>query len=164
MASGSDLKNTLGSFLRTTLDQVGVVKDAVERQTRSQIDHLLLQRRRKEALTALGEELVTRHKQGILGQKILGELAMDPIVARRLHEIEDIDAQLAGLSVADAEWEGDREAVSSAEYRPPSATSTPDVRVWRPNAEASDSGSDAVADADDDLTAYMHEDDVPRRP
>lgn len=213
-----DIQGTLGTLLRTTLQQVGVVKDVVERQARSSLanlDQVMLQRKRRDALVRLGEVVYD------LGRgRQLGALADHAEVAEALAEIEDIDARL------DQEGAEPAEAVSSADWRPPgshgrSAADSAGQRVWRPVVPPDDDSadlapatgagddadsrsdrspqmarpqsedesesaptpgrarrrrprqrdagggiafiSDAVAEDDEDLSEYMHEDDVPRR-
>lgn len=126
----------MGSLLRTTLEQVGAVKEAVEQQARGRgglIDQAMVQRRRKDAMAKLGEAV---HRLAQSGE--LGELALDPKVGMLLEEIDAIDGD-------DGEdWQPDddlqrttrgNEAVSSASYAPraaqPSAAEG-EYRVWRP--------------------------------
>ena len=150
-----DIQGTLGTLLRTTLHQMGVVKDAVERQARSsleQLDTAKLQRRRREALARLGEvvwELAVRGE--------LGDLAGRGEVAALLDEIEALEAS-AEESAGPAD-----ETVSSAEWKPPAPGGHAKgrrhhetMRVWRPHLDdhAPHADSDASAgDAADDLPA-----------
>lgn len=141
MASGRrggppDLKSTLGSLLRTTLEQVGAVKDAVEQHARGQgglINQALVQRRRNEAMAKLGE---TVHRLARSGE--LGELALDPSVGMCLQEIDalDEDAEFSQWPEEDDMSSNQRgEAVSSANYAPArtsAATESGEYRVWRP--------------------------------
>ena len=200
-----DIQGTLGTLLRTTLQQVGVVKDVVERQARSSLanlDQAMLQRKRRDALVRLGEAAYEVSREKGRG-RALGALADHAEVAEALAELEDIDARLDGEA---QEAAVPAEAVSSADWRPParhgsSAAGDPGQRVWRPvippdedtpasedthtssgptpgptpgrgrrrRARQGDAGggiafiSDAPAPDDEDLSEYMHEDDVPRR-
>jgi hypothetical protein len=128
-----DLKGTLGTLLRTTLHQVGVVKDAVLEQAQSQrrvLDGALLDRRRREALAALGEAVYRRALAGDLG-----DLEDDRDIASRLDQVAELDRRL--------EEAGDRdpgEAVSSAQWaaaperqRFHRADPEREMRVWRPS-------------------------------
>lgn len=135
MASGrrggpSDLKSTLGSLLRTTLDQVGAVKDVVEQQARGRgglIDQALGQRKRRDALAELGEKVYRLSRQGQLG-----ELALDPEIGMAI-------AQVEAVADDDVEWHdapmarrAGAEAVSSTNYQPPERKEQGEYRVWRP--------------------------------
>lgn len=89
---GDDLRGTLGSLIRSTIDQVGAVREAVERGARNQrvwIDGALLQRKYREALAELGE---TVYELAASGE--LGDLAEHPELAGRLDEIRAIDERL----------------------------------------------------------------------
>ena len=60
---------TLGTLIRTTLAQAGVVKEALERgaqEGKSRIDTLRRSRRRQEVLASLGEEVVDMIGRGDL--------------------------------------------------------------------------------------------------
>lgn len=138
MASGRrggppDLKSTLGSLLRTTLDQVGAVKDVVEQQARSRggiIDQALVQRRRKDVLAKLGESVYRLAQRGELG-----ELALDPEIGMALAELDELQHQDEHDYNPDesAARRSGAEAVSSADYRPvKTAPSEGEYRVWRP--------------------------------
>jgi hypothetical protein len=201
MASGRrggppDFKGTLGLLLRTTLDQVGAVKDAVEKQARSQkgrFDQALDDRRRRDALAELGEEIYR-----LAGRQELGDLALNPTIAMHLERIDALDELDPDLDAFDH----GEEAVSSAGYRPPERKSGGEYRVWRPVMPEDEPAAAAepappepssapkaatnthrprrVAsrqggaihfveqapppedpESDEDLSEYMHEDDVP---
>ncbi len=195
MASGRrggppDLKSTLGSLLRTTLDQASAVREVVEQQTRSRgglIDQALTQRRRAAAFAKLGEEVYKLARNGQIG-----ELLLEPEIGMLIGEIEELDDG-GEMAVHDAR----PEAVSSANFTPSSAGSSApgEYRVWRPVMpdDTSIVDTDVVEDApiaaeperpsrgarragkgggihfasredlgnDDDLESYMHDDDVP---
>src|SRR5437868_6695904 len=83
-----ELRGTLGSLLRTTLAQAGVVRDVIERgarEGRSRIDEALANRRRNEAIAELGEitlELIRR------GEIEIGELPEAAGVVALLDELD----------------------------------------------------------------------------
>jgi hypothetical protein len=144
-----DIQGTLGTLLRTTLHQMGVVKDAVERQARSsleQLDTAKLQRRRREALARLGEVVWELAVNGELGE--LGERSE---VAALLDELEELEAS------AEEEGAGSAgEAVSSADWKPPARTGHAKgrrhhetMRVWRPNLDDHEPPPDSHAGAAD---------------
>lgn len=139
MASGRrggppDFKSTLGSLLRTTLEQVGAVKDVVEQQARGRggiLDQALLQRRRKEALTRLGESVYRLSRRGELG-----ELALDPEIGMALAEVDAAESEGARDDdhLESIARRSGAEAVSSSDYRPAHSRTADDgeYRVWRP--------------------------------
>lgn len=184
-----DIKGTLGTLLRTTLHQVGVVKDAVLEQAQTQrswLDGALLDRRRREALAALGEAIYRR-----AGTGELGELEDDRDIAARIGEVAELDRRLeeaserGGEAVSSGQW-----AAAPERQRFHRAGPEREVRVWRPvdpdqqatEAEPEPAGEPAgrrrrrdrpsgerrggisfVTDPiepDEDLEAYMHPDDV----
>ena len=56
----TDLKGTLGTLIRTTINQVGAVSDVAKRSALAQkqrLDGALLERKRRDALADLGELL-----------------------------------------------------------------------------------------------------------
>jgi hypothetical protein len=131
-----DIQGTLGTLLRTTLHQMGVVKDAVERQARSslgQLDTAKLQRRRREALARLGEVVWDLACNGELG-----ELAERSEVTAVLDELDELEASAeAGSEPAGEPTDG---SVSSSEWKPPAPGGHAKgrrhhdtMRVWRPN-------------------------------
>lgn len=128
-----DLKGTLGTLLRTTINQVGAMTDVARRQARSQkqrFDTALLDRRRHDALADLGEIL---YELATSGEIELDEL---PELARAVQEVDDIDRRIAEAEEANAaprrpvrlrptgssgvRRSGDRDAARGRE------------RVWRP--------------------------------
>ncbi len=143
-----DLKSTLGSLLRTTLDQFGAVKDVVEQQTRGRgglLDQALTQRRRKEAMARLGESIYSYLQEGSPEAEAI---ALVPEIAMAIANVDSVEDEDDGYD--SAEFEGgefvpasdhsfvpspnqNREAVSSANYRPPAPKqSSKEFRVWRP--------------------------------
>lgn len=126
--------------MRTTLHQMGVVKDAVERQARSslgQLDAVMLQRRHREALARLGEVVWDLAKHGELGE--LGEHEEIAALLDELAELEDraYGAGSGDGTVSAADWSATSR--SSAPARGPAGTrgpgrkSQPEMRVWRPS-------------------------------
>ncbi len=195
MASGRrggppGLKSTLGSRLRTTLEQASAVREVVEQQTRSRgglIDQALTHRKRAAAFAKLGEEV---YRLARVGQ--IGELLLEPEIGMLIGEIEELDGETHDDFAA---GDGRPEAVSSADYQhraqEPGAAAG-EYRVWRPvmpddegivdvepieaseperpsratRKSASKGGGIHFAkrndiDSDDDLASYMHDDDVP---
>ncbi|MGE0867908.1 MAG: hypothetical protein AB7P03_05085 [Kofleriaceae bacterium] len=84
-----EIRGTLGTLLRTTLQQAGVVRDVLERgarEGRSRLDEARAGRRRQEALAELGEivlELIRR-----------GEIDLEELPEARaiVRDLEDLDA------------------------------------------------------------------------
>lgn len=153
MASGRrggppDLKSTLGSLLRTTLDQASAVREVVEQQTRSRgglLDQALTQRKKAAALTRLGEEVYRLAKRGELDA-----LLLEPQIGMLIGEIDSLDD-----SDGEYGYEGPAgpEAVSSAEYagrfqssRAAASGAREEYRVWRPVMP----GDDQIIDVEDD--------------
>lgn len=92
-----DLKGTLGSLLRTTINQVGAVTDVARRSALNQkqrLDEALLERRRRDALADLGEAL---HELVRSGELELDEL---PELQRGVDAVDDIDQQIAEAEAA----------------------------------------------------------------
>lgn len=143
-----NIQGTLGTLLRTTLHQMGVVKDAVERQARSslgQLDAVMLQRRHREALARLGEVVWELARSGELG-----ELAGHAEIVALCDELAELEARTQqgaepdDGTVSAADWgpAADRDASASrrpaagrgpAAGREPGRKSQQDLRVWRPS-------------------------------
>jgi hypothetical protein len=84
-----EIRGTLGTLLRTTLEQASVVRDAIERSARegrSRLDEALAHRRRKDALAELGELVLDLIRRGEID---LGELPEAQDLVRLL---DDLDA------------------------------------------------------------------------
>lgn len=84
-----ELRGTLGTLLRTTLEQASFVRDALERgarEGRSRLDDALSGRRRKDALAELGELVLDLIRRGEID---LGEL---PEAADLVRFLDDLDA------------------------------------------------------------------------
>lgn len=167
MASGRrggppDLKSTLGSLLRTTLDQASAVRDVVEQQTRSKgglLDQAFAQRKRTAALANLGEEVYRLAKQGQIG-----ELLLEPQVGMLIGELEQLDNDDDDYSRGPSDGP---EAVSSADYaasfqshRSSEPGSQSEYRVWRP--VMPDDASIVDVDEDNDIDGSVAK--VPDRP
>src|SRR5258705_1993657 len=86
-----ELRGTLGTLLRTTWEQAGVVRDALERgarEGRSRLDEARANRRRLDALAELGELVLDLIRRGEID---LGELPEAKDLVRRLDELDDED-------------------------------------------------------------------------
>ncbi|MCA9679495.1 MAG: hypothetical protein KC464_30975, partial [Myxococcales bacterium] len=86
----TELRGTLGTLLRTTLAQAGVVRDALERgarEGRARLDDVRSERRRGDALAELGELVLERVRRGELP-----ELEDIPELADAIAAIEELDA------------------------------------------------------------------------
>ncbi|HLU66193.1 MAG TPA: hypothetical protein VKZ63_07945 [Kofleriaceae bacterium] len=125
-----DLKGTLGTLLRTTINQVGAVTDVARRSAATQkqrLDGALLERRRREVLADLGVQLVQLVQSGEIE---LGDL---PELTRHVEEVADLDRRIA---------EAEAQAAAGAVRRPVRLTRRPgkmaarpereELRVWRP--------------------------------
>lgn len=159
-----DLPGTLGTLLRNTLEQVGAVKDVVERQARNsleQLDSVMLERQKRDALANLGELIWDLTRAGRMPTD-LRQLAEDHDFAALIDELDELQARIADERDRDAhnrarpEHRGRQRAagverrpaarevsdgtVSSAGWRPPPPSGAGDehgqrrheVRVWRP--------------------------------
>jgi hypothetical protein len=101
-----EIRGTLGTLLRTTIEQAGVVRDALERSARSgrsRLDSALAGRRRKDALAELGELVLDLIRRGEID---LGEL---PEAADLVRHLDELDAD-----AADGDGTADAAAVSDA--------------------------------------------------
>jgi hypothetical protein len=129
-----DLKGTLGTLLRSTINQVGAMTDVARRQARTQkqrLDTALLDRRRRDALADLGETL---YELATAGEIELDEL---PELAQAVQDVQEIDRRIAEAEREASAGEGRRPVrlrptgsagVKSSRERGGSDTS----RVWRP--------------------------------
>ena len=183
---GNTFGGTLGSLLRTALVQVGNMRDVVEREaraTRSRIDGALGDRRRHDALARLGEAVLELWERGDLG-----DLADVPEVTECFAEIEAIDAhseadaarprRAAGRggrgasvrnrgardddepnqddgTVASVNWAASRARFDRGRVKPTAQASAPRQRPGGIAFVPDD------RDDDQELSEYMHEDDVP---
>lgn len=125
-----DIKGTLGTLLRTTLNQMAALRDAVERGARTQrgwLDSALLSRQRKDVLASLGEVV---YQLAVSGE--LGDLDEFPEVGRLIYDLEDIDAQIEQTETELTRRTG-RRSPREVWGRPPRDQEDPgEYRVWRP--------------------------------
>ncbi len=172
-------KGTLGTLLRTTIQQAGVVRDALERgarEGRSRLDDfrsdLRSSRRRQEALSELGEivlELIRR------GEIDLAELPEAQSIVDHLDQL-DADAEAADRerdssptipppgrrqrfddrAIAPEHLEDDG-TVSSSGWSPPRRRGGKPTQVWRPVVDA------PTPDAESEPSAAKAEASQPRR-
>lgn len=183
-----ELKGTLGTLLRTTLHQAGVVRDAAREalgQGRARLDDARQQRRRQDSLAELGELVLDLIRRGEID---LGEL---PEARELIRHLDELDAQGGPThddpdEVAtppsrqrfDARGRGadDGTVGSGARWTPPKSSRPAGERVWRPPVDDAPpepakakqmpvpglrKGGISFEDEDEDLAAYMHPDDVP---
>lgn len=139
----SDLRGTLGAFLKTAVDQASTVgKIALDRvgQERERVDDLLLKRKYQHVMAQLGRLAFQLSQDGVLP-----ELERNARGLELLGEALEIRSQLEDEPEA-PEWE------------PLSSQGQPQA-VWRPTKDTpAYSKSDEAEDAD--LEEYMHPDDV----
>jgi hypothetical protein len=153
--SPPELRGTLGTLLRTTLQQAGVVRDVLERgarEGRSRLDDLRTDlrssRRRQEALAELGEivlELIRR------GEIDIAELPEARAIVDHLEELDEHEASNAAERDSSPTVPppsrrsrfDDREAparddgtVSSSKWTPPPRRPGKPTTVWKPNLDA----------------------------
>lgn len=185
-----DVRGTLGTLVRSTLAQAGVVRDVLERgarEGRARLEEARRDRARTDALADLGQAVLELLEAGHFP-----ELMEEPTVADALAAIDgdepapppvapprrgarfdraadDAPRRSPPRRAADADSDG---TVSSATWRPPPARP---AAVWRPPVDAAPAapakaparagGIQFAADDDDEaeLAEYMHPDDVPPR-
>ena len=138
-----ELRGTLGTLLRTTLAQAGVVRDAIERgarEGRSRLDDLRSNRRRHDALAELGDLVLDLIRRGEIDLAELPEVAE---VVAHLDELDGSEPEPASREVApparsrkrfDARGDRDDGTVSSSRWTPPPAKREA-ARVWRPQVD-----------------------------
>lgn len=186
-----EIKGTLGTLLRTTLQQAGVVRDALERgarEGRSRLDEALSGRRRRDTLADLGELVLDLIRRGEIDLAELPEAAelvaaldeldadappddepVTPPLTRRRFDSRD-DGTVSSLPKPGASARAGATRATPAKPAP---------RVWRPvDPDAEPAAAPAPRpprtlprdphraggisfDDDDDLADYMHPDDVP---
>lgn len=86
---GPDLRGTLGTLVRSTLAQAGVVRDVLERgarEGRARLDDVRRDRRREAALAELGEAVMEALRAGELA-----ELFEVPAIATAIAEVEALE-------------------------------------------------------------------------
>lgn len=162
-----DLKGTLGTLIRTTLIQLAGLRDAARAELDSRREwagNVLLERKRTQVLAGLGEIIVELARAGEL------ELSDFPEVRQAIEELSEIDDSLgAGSAIARREpigvWrpplDDDPEDVPDPDIPDIEAAPTrPTRRRGSGSARRITFVTDELDD-DDDLSEYMHEDDVP---
>lgn len=175
-----ELKGTLGTLLRSTLHQAGVVRDAVGEA----LGQGRQQRKRQDALAELGEVVLELVRNGEID---LGELPEAREVIRQLDEMdagtEEIPEEIAQPTSRkrfDARGGDDGTVSSGVRWAPAKPAKPAGERVWRPpvdepapQAAAKQKqmpvpgvrkGGISFDNDDDDLAEYMHPDDVPPKP
>ncbi|MBL9012828.1 MAG: hypothetical protein JNL83_01560 [Myxococcales bacterium] len=141
-----ELKGTLGTLLRTTLHQAGVVADAARDalgQGRARLDDARQARRRQDALAELGEVVLDLVRRGEID---VSELPEAREVLRRLEELDDgggdapdHDEPPGEIATAPARSRFDTrgratkddDGTVGSSWRPPKPA-RPLERVWRP--------------------------------
>jgi hypothetical protein len=180
-----ELRGTLGTLLRTTLAQVGPLRDALERgarEGRSRLDEALSGRRRHDALAELGEIVLDLIRRGEID---LGELPevrdvvahLDELDSGAAHHEDEHDESSPPLPArkrfdARGRDRGDDDGTVSSmgkTWAPPNRK-RPEAKVWRPPVEDTPPASPRPRppkkggisfEEDEDLAEYMHPDDVP---
>jgi hypothetical protein len=132
---------TLGTLLRTTLAQVGTVRDALERgarEGRARLDDARLGRRHEEALAELGAIVLDRVRRGELAdleeiREIAEAIAAVEALESRLDD-RDAPAAPSKRTIARRRDHGDDDGTvsSGAAWSPPQPSAP--ARVWRPTA------------------------------
>jgi hypothetical protein len=146
-----DLKGTLGTLIRTTINQVGAMTDVARRQARSQkqrLDTALLERRRREALTELGENLYELASRGDI------ELDELPELFQGVQAVEEIDREIAEAA-AETQKRNPRRPVRLERARPAEHPGDRRERVWRPPVEADDVQPEAQEGSPEEARAAL---------
>jgi hypothetical protein len=160
-----ELRGTLGTLVRTTLQQAGALRDAIERgarEGRSRLDEARSARRRTEALAELGEIVLDLIRRDEIDLSELPEAAdlvrfLDELDADAHSDHDDDDderryAKPAARSRFDTrrpsrpppiETDADDGTVSAIGTNPPARArprppQQPAARVWRPPADEED--------------------------
>lgn len=176
-----ELKGTLGTLLRTTLQQAGAVREALERgarEGRSKIDEVMSGRRRNEALAELGEIVLQLIRDGEI------DLVELPEVKNIVDHLDELDAAEPPEEAPpppttrkrfDSRGKPEDGTVSAATWAPPKRAKS-QTTVWRPGADkharpadevtarerpAASPRKGGISFEDEDLADYMHPDDVP---
>lgn len=185
--TSADVRGTLGSLVRSTLAQAGVVRDVLERgarEGRARLEEARRDRARDGALADLGQAVLELLEAGRFPELMEEPAVADAIAALEEHEAppprrpapgrrarveDDDDDPAAALGRWARKAPVDDGTVSSAGWRPPPARGG---AVWRPPVDDEAPApaprraggiSFSPADDDDDLADYMHPDDVPPR-
>jgi hypothetical protein len=181
-----ELRGTLGTLIRTTLAQAGVVREVLERGARegkARIDEVRSRQERTELLAQIGELMVERWRN------------QEALAPDEDHELQALLEQAAELDEADGDeriparaaprpamqrpprprinparvraaardTDDDDGTVSSAGWRPVAAHLEPQDEARAPAASPLRKGGIDFGDDDEDLAEYMHPDDVPER-
>ena len=165
-----EIKGTLGTLLRSTLQQASVVRDAIGRG----VDDLRHSRKRQDLLAELGSVVLDLVHRGEIDLEELPEAR--PLIEQLLGD-EDAGPDVAvppSRSRFDSRGAEDDGTVSSssaaARWKLPKQGQPAAARVWRPEnpavapspaAPATNKGGISFGDDDEDLAEYMHPDDVP---
>jgi len=172
-----ELRGTLGTLLRTTIQQAGAVRDALERgarEGRSRLDDfrtdLRSSRRRQEALAELGEVVLDLIRRGEID---LGELPEAQSIVDHLDEL-DSEAEVsdrerdqiptvppparkrfddrsapARAREHDHDDPGGDGTVSSARWTPPPRRPGKQTKIWKPSAASTKAAASEPPDPDD---------------
>jgi len=137
------LGTTLGSLFRTALDQLGSVREVVDRGTQLQrnwFDATLLQRKRKDALALLGEAV---YRAAVAGQ--VERVADDPQFRRLVEDIDELDQR---IEVAEQRAPAPGPSPRTTDrVRPGRGGGASEPRVWRPVAPWTAPDESAPGDA-----------------
>lgn len=106
-----DLKSQIGSFLRSTLQQLDNVREVVVQKTkasRMQLDVTLLKRKRKDALAKIGEVVARLADAGRIDEEDFPELSgplaeLDALDERIAREERRARAAMAGAPIAETD-------------------------------------------------------------
>ncbi|HVK87920.1 MAG TPA: hypothetical protein VM513_27560, partial [Kofleriaceae bacterium] len=138
-----ELRGTLGTLVRTALQQAGSVRDALERgarEGRSRLDNYRSDRQRHDALAELGELVLDLIRRGEID---LGELPEARELVRHLDELDASDSadEEAAMPPSRSRFDSrgpsrsddDGTVGTGARWSPPQPAAP--QRVWRPPAE-----------------------------
>jgi len=185
------IRGTLGTLLRTAAAQVGPLRDALERtarEGRERVTDALSNRRRTDALAELGEIVLDLIRRGEID---LGELPEVRDIVAHLDEVDaaghhhhpdhDGDHDIAPPPVRQRFDSRRDDGTVSSKTWPGAAPKKPSAKVWRPPVDDEPAAAAPVPtrhrpvplpkdphrkggisfDDDEDLSEYMHPDDVP---
>ena len=169
--TSAELRGTLGTLLRTTLAQAGVVKDALERgarEGRARLDDVRHGRRRHDALAALGERVLELMRDG---HHL--ELADDRAVAEAIAQVEACDAEdeaahepprARGRGGRDRDEVGDRDVEPGVDWIEPVSRSRFDRASSPSPAQARGGDEDERGDTDGAVSSRQWTPPRPRNP
>jgi len=184
-----EIRGTLGTLLRTAIQQAGGVKDALTRsaqQGREKLDELRADKRRQDALADLGELVLDLIRRGEI------DVAELPEAKDLIRQLDDIDADSDEADITTTQpfnrnrfddrgapptptrrsRESDGTVGSGATWSPKrSATPAPTAQAHEPEAPRrgpqlptlpkDPHRKGGISFEDEDLGDYMHPDDVP---